>query len=70
MSRLAIVTGASRGLGRAVAEQLRQQGWQVLGLSRQRVNEALRRLQSEGLIATEYGGLRLLDLQRLRQYRV
>lgn len=32
---LAIVTGASRGLGRAIAEQLHAAGCQVLGLSRQ-----------------------------------
>jgi benzil reductase ((S)-benzoin forming) len=41
MNRLAIVTGASRGLGRAMAEQLNAQGWQVLGLSR-RADDALR----------------------------
>lgn len=32
---LVIVTGASRGLGRAIAEQLLQQGHRVLGISRQ-----------------------------------
>lgn len=35
MRRIAIVTGASRGLGRALARQLAEQGWQVLGISRQ-----------------------------------
>ena len=32
--KLAIVTGQSRGLGRALALQLHQDGWQVLGLAR------------------------------------
>ncbi|WP_114470837.1 Crp/Fnr family transcriptional regulator [Pseudorhodoferax soli] len=38
----------------------------LVGLSRQRVNEALATLQKDGLIRTEYGGLRVLDLERLR----
>ena len=37
-----------------------------MGLSRQRVNEALSTLQAEGWIRVEYGGLRVLDLQALR----
>ena len=38
----------------------------LVGLSRQRVNEALRVLESRQLIRVEYGGLRILDLQGLR----
>jgi CRP-like cAMP-binding protein len=38
----------------------------LVGLSRQRVNEALHKLQDERLICIEYGGLRVLDLDRLR----
>jgi len=38
----------------------------LVGLSRQRVNEALRVLQARQLIRVEYGGLRILDLQGLR----
>lgn len=40
----------------------------LVGLSRQRVNEALRHLQDRQLIAVEYGGLRVLDLEGLRGY--
>ena len=39
----------------------------LVGLSRQRVNEALRELEAHQLIRVEYGGLRILDLQGLRQ---
>jgi len=39
----------------------------LVGLSRQRVNEALKTLQSRGLIAVEYGGVRVLDLEGLRR---
>ena len=39
----------------------------LAGLSRQRVNEALRTLQSQKLICIEYGGLRILDLDGLRR---
>jgi CRP-like cAMP-binding protein len=38
----------------------------LVGLSRQRVNEALSALQEQGIIRVEYGGLRILDLQALR----
>lgn len=38
----------------------------LVGLSRQRVNEALSVLQARGTIRVEYGGLRVLDLDALR----
>jgi CRP-like cAMP-binding protein len=38
----------------------------LVGLSRQRVNEALTSLQAQGAIQVEYGGLRVLDLAALR----
>jgi CRP-like cAMP-binding protein len=38
----------------------------LVGLSRQRVNEALRVLEARQLIRIEYGGLRILNLQGLR----
>jgi CRP/FNR family transcriptional regulator, cyclic AMP receptor protein len=40
----------------------------LVGLSRQRVNEALNALQAAGVIRVEYGGVRVLDLARLRSY--
>jgi len=40
----------------------------LVGLSRQRVNQALKRLQEDGLIRIEYGGLRVLDLVALRRF--
>jgi CRP/FNR family transcriptional regulator, cyclic AMP receptor protein len=38
----------------------------LVGLSRQRVNEALSALQEQGVIRVEYGGLRVLSLDELR----
>lgn len=38
----------------------------LVGLSRQRVNEALATLEQQGLIRVEYGGLRVLNLDGLR----
>ncbi len=38
----------------------------LVGLSRQRVNMALQRLQDQGLIRIEYGGLRVLQLDTLK----
>ncbi len=40
----------------------------LVGLSRQRVNEALHSLQALQLIRIEYGGLRVLDLEALRRH--
>ncbi len=53
----------------AVGEVLRitqQELAYLVGLSRQRVNEALTTLAGQGSIRVEYGGLRVLDLQALR----
>lgn len=55
-----------------VGEMLRitqQELGYLVGLSRQRVNEALRSMQDAGVIRIEYGGVRVLDLQALRAYR-
>lgn len=38
----------------------------LIGLSRQRVNEALKALEAQGAISVEYGVLRILDLAALR----
>ena len=53
----------------AVGDMLRitqQEMAYLVGLSRQRVNQALASLQKRGLIDIEYGGLRVLDLAALR----
>jgi CRP-like cAMP-binding protein len=53
------------GLG-SVLRITQQELAYLVGLSRQRVNEALSSLQNQRLIRIEYGGLRVLDLQGLR----
>ncbi len=40
----------------------------LVGLSRQRVNEALHSLEQRACIRVEYGGVRVLDLQALREH--
>jgi CRP-like cAMP-binding protein len=42
----------------------------LVGLSRQRVNEALKSLQAVALIRVEYGGVRVIDLDGLRRFRI
>ena len=55
------------GVGEVLRVTRQELGY-LVGLSRQRVNEALRELQQRGLIRIEYGGLRVLDLAGLRAY--
>jgi CRP/FNR family cyclic AMP-dependent transcriptional regulator len=38
------------------------------GISRQNANQCLKRLENQGLLRLEYGGLTVLDLDRLRSY--
>jgi CRP-like cAMP-binding protein len=38
------------------------------GLSRQNANQCLKRLEKEGLLRLEYGGVTIIDLERLRHY--
>jgi len=57
------------GVGQVLRITQQELGY-VVGLSRQRVNEALKGLQDIGLIRIEYGGVRVLDLEKLRSYRV
>ncbi|HRK37349.1 MAG TPA: Crp/Fnr family transcriptional regulator [Burkholderiaceae bacterium] len=42
----------------------------LVGLSRQRVNEALTSLAAQGVLRVEYGGLRVLDRAALRGYGI
>jgi CRP-like cAMP-binding protein len=42
----------------------------LVGLSRQRVNQALNTLAAQGLIGIEYGGVRVRDLDALRTFSV
>jgi len=53
------------GLG-AVLRITQQELAYLVGLSRQRVNQALTTLCEHGAIAVEYGGLRVVDLNALR----
>jgi DNA-binding FadR family transcriptional regulator len=53
------------GVGQLLRITQQELGY-VVGLSRQRVNEALNVLQERGLIRIEYGGVRVLDLEGLR----
>jgi CRP/FNR family transcriptional regulator, cyclic AMP receptor protein len=55
------------GVGEVLRITQQELGY-LVGLSRQRVNEALAALQAGGVIRVEYGGVRVLDLDRLRAY--
>lgn len=55
------------GVGQRIAISQEEIGF-LSGVSRQRVNQALQVLEREGLVAVEYGGLTILDLERLRTF--
>ena len=55
------------GIGSSLPVSQEELG-QLVGLSRQRVNQALKCLESEGLVRVEYGSVSVLDLARLRTY--
>ncbi|MEO8753299.1 MAG: Crp/Fnr family transcriptional regulator [Casimicrobiaceae bacterium] len=42
---------------------------QLAGLSRQRANQALQRLEQAGLLRIDYGGITVIDLEGLRDFR-
>ena len=56
------------GVGKMLRITQQELGY-LVGLSRQRVNEALHTMQASGVIRIEYGGVRVLDLPALRAYR-
>jgi CRP-like cAMP-binding protein len=55
------------GVGELLRITQQELAW-LVGLSRQRVNQALNVLQAAALIRIEYGGVRVLDLEGLRGY--
>jgi CRP-like cAMP-binding protein len=55
------------GVGRLLRITQQELGY-LVGLSRQRVNQALSALQDAQVIRIEYGGVRVLDLDQLRSY--
>jgi CRP-like cAMP-binding protein len=55
------------GVGRLLRITQQELGY-LVGLSRQRVNQALHALEQAQLIRVEYGGVRVLDLEALRRY--
>ena len=57
------------GVGQVLRITQQELAW-LVGLSRQRVNEALNALQAATLIRVEYGGVRVLDLAGLRAYQL
>ncbi|MEO5846095.1 MAG: Crp/Fnr family transcriptional regulator [Caldimonas sp.] len=56
------------GVGKLLRITQQELGY-LVGLSRQRVNEALQALQERGVIRVEYGGVTVVDLDGLRTIR-
>lgn len=56
MAKVALVTGGSKGIGFAIAQQLRRDGWQVAITSRElaRAEEAADKIASSGVLPLAY----------------
>ena len=57
------------GVGHVLRITQQELAW-LVGLSRQRVNQALIALPAAGLIRIEYSGMRVIDLAALRGYQL
>jgi CRP-like cAMP-binding protein len=57
-------TRVAPGVGEKLQVSQEEIGY-LSGISRQRVNQALQTLEKEGLLRVEYGGVTILDLDRL-----
>src|SRR5574337_1643447 len=55
------------GVGQVLRITQQELAW-LVGLSRQRVNEALQALQAAQVVRIEYGGVRVIDLAGLRRF--
>jgi CRP-like cAMP-binding protein len=55
------------GIGERLAISQEEIGF-LSGVSRQRVNQAMRSLEAAGLLRIEYGGVTVLDVEGLRRY--
>ncbi len=55
------------GVGEVLRITQQELGY-LVGLSRQRVNQALRAMEAQGVIRIEYGGVRVPDLEQLRGF--
>ena len=54
--------------GMTTSLQLFKEIGALSGMSRQHANQCLKRLEQEGLLWLEYGGVTIVDLERLRRY--
>ena len=69
MKKIALVTGANKGIGFGIAKHLGQSGWQVIIGARdeQRAEKAIGKLKSAGVDVLGWVNIELRDLDSLQQ---